>query len=51
MPCLGSHKTTDNIRGKDAFTVSFATASTVVASDYVGIVSGNDESEKMKKSI
>ena len=50
MLCLGEHKTTDNIRLNKAFTVSFATASTVVASDYVGIVSANDEPEKMKKS-
>lgn len=50
MLCLGSHKTTDNIRLKKAFTVSFATASQVVASDYVGIVSANDDPDKMKKS-
>ena len=50
MLCLGSHKTTDNIRLKGAFTVSFATASQVVASDYVGIVSANDTPDKMEKS-
>lgn len=50
MLSLGSHKTTDNIREKGAFTVSFGTAGTVVASDYVGTVSANDEPEKMKKS-
>lgn len=50
MLCLGSHKTTDNIKLKGAFTVSFATAGTVVASDYVGIVSANDDPEKMNKS-
>lgn len=50
MLCLGSHRTTDNIKLKGAFTVSFATAGTVVASDYVGIVSQNDDPEKMKKS-
>lgn len=50
MLCLGSHKTTDNIKRKGAFTVSFATAGTVIASDYVGIVSANNEPEKMKKS-
>ena len=50
MLSLGSHKTTDNIREKGAFTVSFATAGTVVAADYVGTVSANDEPEKMKKS-
>lgn len=50
MLCLGDHKTTDNIHLKGAFTVSFATSSQVVASDYVGIVSANDEPEKIKKS-
>ena len=50
MLCLGSHRTTDNIRLKGAFTVSFATASTVTASDYVGIVSANDEPKKMEKA-
>lgn len=48
--CLGKHRTTDNIRLKGAFTVSFATASQVVASDYVGIVSANDTPDKMEKS-
>lgn len=50
MLCLGSHKTTDNIAEKRAFTVSFATAAQVVASDYVGIVSANDDPDKIKKS-
>lgn len=50
MLCLGAHKTTENIRLKKAFTVSFATASQVVAADYVGIVSEKDEAEKMQKS-
>ena len=50
MLCLGKHKTTDNIRMKGAFTVSFATAPQVVASDYVGIVSANDTPDKMEKS-
>ena len=50
MLCLGEHKTTDNIRLKKAFTVSFATAPTVVASDYVGIASANTEPKKMEKA-
>lgn len=50
MLCLGAHKTTDNIRLKGAFTVSFATASTVTASDYVGMVSAKDTPEKMEKA-
>ncbi len=48
--CISSHKTTDNILARKAFTVSMGTADQVVACDYVGIVSGNDEPEKMKKA-
>ena len=50
MLCLSSHKTTDNIKVTGAFTVSFATASTVVPCDYVGIVSANKEPNKMEKA-
>lgn len=50
MLCLSEHKTTENIRLKGAFTVSFATASQVVASDYVGIVSAKDTPNKIEKS-
>ena len=37
---LAKHKTTDNLLLKQAFTVSFATADTVVESDYFGLESG-----------
>ena len=47
MICLSSHQTTDNIRKSKAFTISFATADTVTASDYVGIVSQKDEPNKI----
>ena len=50
MLCLGEHKTTDNIREQKAFTVSFGDVKNLVASDYVGIVSANDDPDKMKKS-
>ena len=50
MLCLSSHKTTDNIKVTGAFTVSFATASTVVPCDYVGIVSAKQEPDKMEKA-
>ncbi len=50
MLCLSEHKTTSNIRLKKAFTVSFATAPTVVACDYLGIVSGNKEPDKVTKA-
>ena len=42
------HKTTYNLEKTGAFTVSVATASTVVAADYVGIVSGTDAPEKIR---
>ena len=49
--CLSEgHKSTQNILKKKAFTVSFADAEHVVASDYVGVVSANKDPEKMKKS-
>ncbi len=44
------HKTTKNILEKGAFTVSIADAENVVAADYVGIVSGNSEQNKIEKA-
>lgn len=44
------HKTTKNIIARGAFTVSIADAENVAACDYVGIVSGNREPEKIKKT-
>ena len=49
--CLSEgHKTTQNILATKAFTVSMATADHVAAGDYLGLVSGNKEPEKMEKS-
>lgn len=49
--CLSAgHKTTQNIKDKGAFTVSFADAAHVTACDYVGTVSANDTPDKMKKA-
>lgn len=51
MVCLADdHKTTENIRKTGAFTLSFATAGTVVPCDYVGIVSGNDVPDKFERA-
>ena len=51
MICLADdHKTTENIKTSGAFTVSFATAKTVIPCDYVGIVSANDEPNKFAKA-
>lgn len=44
------HKTAKNLLLKKAFTVSMADAAHVVPCDYVGIVSGNDDPEKLKKA-
>lgn len=49
--CLSAgHKTVKNILKTGAFTVSMATADTVVPCDYVGLVSGNDAPDKMEKA-
>ena len=45
-----SHKTAENLLARKAFTVSMATADTVTACDYVGIVSGNKEPDKFAKA-
>ena len=51
MVCLADdHKTTENIKKSGAFTLSFATAKTVVPCDYVGIVSGNDVPDKFGRA-
>lgn len=49
--CLSpEHKTVKNILARGAFTVSMATASQMVACDYVGIASGNDVPDKFAKA-
>ena len=48
--CLGSHRTTENIKEQKAFTVSFGDVKNLAAADYVGIVSADDEPDKMKKA-
>ena len=51
MVCLSDdHKTTENIKKTGAFTVSFATAGTVVPCDYVGIVSAKDVPDKFERA-
>ena len=47
---LSPHKTTDNLRLKKAFTVSFAAKDNVVQSDYFGLVSGNDVPDKVARA-
>ena len=45
-----SHKTVKNIRKRKAFTVSIANAKNVVAADYLGLVSGNNTTNKFENS-
>ena len=49
--CLSAgHKTVKNILARKAFTVSMATADTVVPCDFVGLVSGNQVADKLEKA-
>lgn len=49
--CLAfDHKTTQNILRDKCFTVAMADQDNVIPADYVGIVSGNDEMHKLKKT-
>lgn len=49
--CLSKeHRTVKNILKRKAFTVQIADEEHLIQSDYVGIVSGNDEPEKFAKS-
>lgn len=50
MISLGSHATTDNLNRCRDFTVAFATAGTLVEADYVGIVSGRKQHDKVAKA-
>ena len=50
MISMGAHATTENLARCGEFTVAFATKDTLVASDYVGIVSAKNDPEKMQKT-
>ena len=50
MISMGSHATTENLNRCEEFTVAFATKHTMVASDFVGIVSAKNDPEKMRKT-
>ena len=47
---LSAHKTTENIRLKRAFTISFATKDDIAQSDYFGIVSAHDVPDKVARA-
>lgn len=49
--CLSeSHQTTQNIKARGAFTISFADAAHVKEADYVGLVSAKEAADKMEKA-
>ena len=48
MISMGKHATTENLARCEEFTVAFATKDTMVASDFVGIVSAKNDPEKMQ---
>lgn len=50
MISMGSHATTLNLNREGEFTVAFATVDTLVAADYVGIVSAKHEPRKIEKT-
>ncbi|MBE6288572.1 MAG: flavin oxidoreductase [Mediterranea massiliensis] len=50
MISMGAHATTENLARCEEFTVAFATKDTMVASDFVGIVSAKNDSAKIKKT-
>ncbi len=50
MISMGNHKSTQNLNLKGEFTVAFATAETMEAADFVGIVSQKNDPDKMEKT-
>lgn len=50
MISMGSHATTENLNRCPDFTVAFANTGTMVAADYVGIVSGKTQHDKIAKA-
>ena len=50
MISTGKHATTENLARCNEFTVAFATKDTMVASDFVGIVSAKNDPKKMQKT-
>ncbi len=50
MICMGAHATTENLARCDEFTVAFATKETMMASDFVGIVSAKNDPRKIQKT-
>ena len=50
MIAMGAHATTENLNNCPDVTVAFATQETMVAADFVGIVSAKNDADKMAKT-
>lgn len=50
MISMGAHATTVNLNERGEFTLAFATEETMLAADYVGIVSAKNEPDKIAKT-
>lgn len=50
MISMGAHATTENLNNCLDFTVAFATKQTLVAADFVGVVSAKNDANKMAKT-
>ena len=50
MIAMGAHATTENLNNCRDFTVAFATQQTMVAADFVGIVSARHHPDKIEKT-
>lgn len=50
MISMGAHATTENLNRCGEFTIAFATRDTMIASDFVGIVSAKNDPQKMQKT-
>lgn len=49
--CLGKHKTTENLKKTNAFTVAFGTKDTVIISDYFGVETGSNVNKIEKSGV
>lgn len=50
MISMGNHATTENLNANGEFTAAFATVDTLIAADYVGIVSAKNTPDKIAKT-
>ncbi|MDE7437038.1 MAG: flavin reductase family protein [Muribaculaceae bacterium] len=50
MISMGAHATTENLNRNREFTVAFATEETMVAADYVGVVSAKKQPDKIERT-